>query len=204
MDSPLGDAKGFYRPVHRVSAIVPPQPIGPQPRLFDVGPAPFLPQVPDVFCLKGPAIGRQIAFLIQGRRNLSVVIPLGIELANPVLDLLAIDMIAVAHALQHDLMCTPGPRLPVDLKPDLAVHAFPIPDDVSDNQTQQTFPIGMRGGGGMPEAGEVFANRENLLTLLRGHLRVTLALPRLVLLLGSLNLAQLRFPLTLQRARHEP
>jgi transposase-like protein len=56
--------------------------------------------------------------------------PLGIEVAHPIVDLLPIDMLAVAHALSHDLLFTTGPSVPVDLTPDLPVHSCAIHDDM--------------------------------------------------------------------------
>jgi hypothetical protein len=157
-----------------------------------------------VLRLKCLTVGRALPFLVQDRRPLSVVMPLGIEVAHPIVDLLPIDMLAVAHALSHDLLFTTGPSVPVDLTPDLPVHSCAIHDDMLDHQTPQICTIGMGGGGCMPDAGESFANREHLLALLRGHRRVRLAFPLLVRLLGALHVAQLDFPLTLQRAHPEP
>jgi hypothetical protein len=41
MHGSLGHTQGFHHPLHRVSAVIPPQAIGSQARLFDIGHAPW-------------------------------------------------------------------------------------------------------------------------------------------------------------------
>ena len=149
-------------------------------------------------------IGRESAVLMPARGQRSVVLSLGRARAPPVWPPLALARIAVAHALPHALLCTPGPRLPGALPPARAVQAWPLHADGPDHAAHQRGPIGRRGGGGLPDAGDVFAQRAPLVTLGRGPRRVTLAVPRLGRLLGSRHRAPLRCPWALPRARHAP
>ena len=204
MDRPRGDATGRSRPVPRGSAIVPPPPRGPQTGLWDLGPGPGATSVPEGRRLPWRTIGRESAVLMPARGQRSVVLSLGRARAPPVWPPLALARIAVAHALPHALLCTPGPRLPGALPPARAVQAWPLHADGPDHAAHQRGPIGRRGGGGLPDAGDVFAHRAPLVTLWRGPRRVTLAVPRLGRLLGSRHRAPLRCPWALPRARHAP
>ena len=153
MDRPRGDATGRSRPVPRGSAIVPPPPRGPQTGLWDLGQGPGATSVPEVRRLPWRTIGRESAVLMPARGQRSVVLSLGRARAQPVWPPLALARSAVAHALPHALLCTPGPRLPGALPPARAVQAWPLHADGPDHAAQQRGPIGRRGGGGLPERG---------------------------------------------------
>ena len=79
-----------------------------------------------MFGLKRLAVCRAIAFCMQHGRNLSIGLLIGMELAHPLLDPLAIAVLTVTHSVSDDLMLATRPGLPIDLKPDLAPHAFLI------------------------------------------------------------------------------
>ena len=51
-------------------------------------------------------------------------------------------------------------RLPQDFEPDLPLQAFLIEDDLADNEAQDALALGRRRRRGMPDAGQIFAQRQ--------------------------------------------
>jgi hypothetical protein len=138
---------------HRVGAIFPLSRIALVPVQFDRRDLPLLTQVPDHFA--GNGVNEPwclIALRSERCCNLSIHQPCGVELAHALLDRLRTSKHGVAAhpALVAELLM--GPRLPIDLYPDLAFNSLAINDHLPNHQAQHLLALSTGGRGRLEDA----------------------------------------------------
>ena len=97
MHGALVHANGLHDTCNRLGAVVPPQTVGSQATLFDIGQPPFATQVPDILGPKPLTVRRAIPFRIQHRGDLTVGLPLRMKLTDALLHPLTLAMLTVTH-----------------------------------------------------------------------------------------------------------
>src|SRR5256885_1493658 len=90
-----------------------------------------------------PATARRaLTFSVERSGDLFVRLTLGVQRANPGFNACSIEIVVIAHAIADHLMPATGPRLPIDLEPQLAREATLLGDDLCDDQPAQRLTIG--------------------------------------------------------------
>src|SRR5713101_6587968 len=118
---------------NRLGAVVPPQTVGLQATLFDIGQPPFATHVPDILGPKPLTVRRAIPFRMQHLGDLTVGLPLRMKLTDALLHPLTRAMLTVTHRVSDDLMLDTRPGLTDDLQTDLSPKAFLIDNDLLDH-----------------------------------------------------------------------
>src|SRR2546421_13125586 len=97
-----------------------------------------------------------------------------------------------------------GSGLPVDLHPDLSMSSLAIDNHLSDDQAEHLFAVGTGGSLGRPDGRQITAEGDDGVPIRFGDGSQAAASPGLVLFLNAFDGAQFLFPLSFQRASHEP
>src|SRR6266540_142450 len=93
--------------------------------------------------------------------------------------------------------------LPHDLEPDLTPCPPLVENDFAHNKAQNALAVGRRRGGGIPNPRQVLAQGLQLRASCRADDERLFGAPARVFLIDGFNGAQLLFPSTLKRARHQ-
>ena len=149
--------QGYGRTLNREAPIRPARRIGRNAIDLRRSDSPTGAQLPDSLTLEATATRRREAFLVENLRNRLVHRAGGIQLRDPLPQLIEIGVVVVGvNTALHSMLagCT---GLPDDLEPDMTFELRLVEDHLSNDEAQDALAVGGRRRDGVPHLRQVLA-----------------------------------------------
>ena len=161
------DTDGLRGPADRVRPIFPPRRQCPV-RLRRTESEPSAKE-PDRVVIEGSLLGCQQSFGVECLGDLVIQLPFGMQLSDTLVDPLGLRMFGVRANAPAIPVFGSSARLPNDFEPDFPWLPFLIHGYLLDYIPEDLLALRCRGGGRVPDFGEIYSQREDVLAVRPGE-----------------------------------